>query len=82
MITVAYLRLMGDDVRCVRCRAVYRQVAPQSGARMGQDWYHCPRCEAELRDPPPPAWADTLARTVLGAGLLLAAAASMALVLL
>ena len=80
MITVAYLRLVGEDVRCIRCGTHYRCVRPLNGPRAGESLVHCPRCERELVAAP--AWADTAARTLLGAGLLAAVAASWLVVLL
>lgn len=56
MITVTLLRICGDDVRCCRCRALYRQVRPVQvrpvdGPGLGT-WVHCPACEAELMEGP------------------------------
>ena len=70
-VTVAYLRLCGGPLRCVRCGRWYEQVKLRP-SRTGETWVHCPSCESELLAKP--AWADTYARTLLGAGLLAAAA--------
>jgi uncharacterized C2H2 Zn-finger protein len=51
VITVAYLRLMGEDVRCYRCGLIYRQVQPARAPLLGETWVHCPRCESEARHP-------------------------------
>ena len=78
-ITPALLRLCSTPLRCIRCCQWYEQVQLRP-AEIGETWAHCPRCERELLATP--AWADTASRTVLGCGLLLAAAASCLLVFL
>ena len=78
---VAYLRLMGDDLKCCRCGSLYRSVRPMTGYRIGESPVHCPRCQQELTAPVESPWPDTFTGFVAGAALLLSACAAWMMVL-